>query len=162
MGLTPCTPLLLYLPPWPYGENSNQLTSPLRFFFFLFSIFFFQALPTPSELKAGFSEMFLLIPISFIITNFPMSGRLGLAEEGNGNYFGVSGINPARCHWMACLPQWLMNRPLVSRCPPPTAVFSEWSVPLNQFAKQWQVWTTVSSDQPSLLTSLAHLLDMLS
>lgn len=28
----PATPPLLYLPPWPCRENSNQLTSPLSFF----------------------------------------------------------------------------------------------------------------------------------
>lgn len=65
------------------------------------------------------SEMFLLIPISLKITSFHVSGWPRLTGEGSGNYPGVPGINPTRCHWMACLPQWLMNGLLVSHYPHP-------------------------------------------
>lgn len=125
----------------PRGENSNQPTSPPTFF-----------PPSPPSTFASplryqwtedrLSEMFLLIPISFIITSFHVSGWPGPAGEGSGNYSGVPGINPTRCHWMACLPQWLMNGLLVSHYPHPLLFYSAWSVPLNQFAEQWQVWAT--------------------
>ena len=141
MWAWPLPPLLPLPPPlMPRGENSNQPTSPPTFF----------SPPRPPSSFASpvryqwtgdrLSEMFLLIPISFIITSFHVSGWLCLAWEGSGNYSGVPGINPTRCHWMACLPQWLMNGPLVSHCPHPPLFYLERSVPLNQFAEQWQVW----------------------
>lgn len=149
----------------PRGENSNQPTSPPTFF------------PPPSSFASPLryqwtedrlSEMFLLIPISFIITSFHVSSWPGPAGEGSGNYSGVPGINPTRCHWMACLPQWLMNGLLVSHYPHPLFFYSARSVPLNQFAEQWQVWATSDlwgqpvHPRPSLLTGPTHLLAVLS
>lgn len=105
VGKTPISPHLhqLFLPPPP-------------------SLFFLQTPLRYQWTEDRLSEMFLLIPISFIITGFHVSGWPGPAGEGSGNYSGVPGINPTRCHWMACLPQWLMNGLLVSCCPPPTAL----------------------------------------
>lgn len=167
MGLTPAPPP----PPSPYAPwgklqstyISTQLPPPFT--------------PSPSSFASPvryqrtgdrLSEMFLLIPISFIITSFHVSGWLGPAGEGSGNCSGVPGINPTRCHWMACLPQWLMNGLLVSHYPHPLLFYSERSVPLNQFAEQWQVWTTSGlrgqpvQSGPSPLTEPTHLLAMLS
>lgn len=103
MGKTPISQHLhqLFFPPPP-----STFASPLRY----------------QWSEDRLSEMFLLIPISFIITSFHVSGWPGPAGEGSGNYSGVPGINPTRCHWMACLPQWLMNGLLVSHYPPPTAL----------------------------------------
>lgn len=128
MGLTPApTPSHPppFTPPPPSCPVGKTPISP-----HLHTLFFF-ACPPPSSFSSPvryqrtgdrLSEMFLLIPISFIITSFQVSGWLGLAREGSGNYSGVPGINPTRCHWMACLPQWLMNGLLVSYYPHPTAL----------------------------------------
>lgn len=88
------------------------------------------------------SETFLLILISFTITIFHVCGVLCLAGKGKDNYCGVSGINPTRCHLMACLPQWLMNRLLVSNHLHPLLFHMARSVPGNQFAQLWQVRAT--------------------
>lgn len=156
-----CPPTL----PMPHGENSNQPTSPPTFSFPPSSF----ASPLRYQWTEDcLSEMFLLIPISFIITSFHVNGWPGPAGEGSGNYSGVPGINPTRCHWMACLPQWLMNRLLVSHYPHPLLFYSARSVPLNQFAEQWQVWATSGlwgqavHPGPSLLTGQTHLLAVLS
>lgn len=128
MGLTPATtaptPPSSSLPPLPHAPwGKLQSVHISTDFFFPFPPCFFASPLHYQRTGDRLSEMFLLIPISFIITSFHVSGWLGPGGEGSGNYFGVLGINPTRCHWMACLPQWLMNGLLVSHCPPLTALF---------------------------------------
>lgn len=122
MGLTPATtaptPPSSSLPPLPHAPwGKLQSVHISTDFFFPFPPCFFASPLHYQRTGDRLSEMFLLIPISFIITSFHVSGWLGPGGEGSGNYFGVLGINPTRCHWMACLPQWLMNGLLVSHCP---------------------------------------------
>lgn len=121
----------------PHGETPISRLPALLFSSPLPWLHFF----TSSKLRP-LSEMFLLILISFTITIFHVCGVLCLAGRGKDNYCGVSGINPARCHLMACLPQWLMNRLLVSNYLHPLLFHMARSVPVNQFAELWQVWAT--------------------
>ena len=95
------------LPPAPWGKP-NQ---PPPHVCFPPSLDYTSSLPANCR---PLSETFLLILISFTITIFHVCGVLCLAGKGKDNYPGVPGINPARCHLMACLPQWLMNRLLLS------------------------------------------------
>lgn len=121
----------------PHGESPISLLSA--------DVFFSPSLDYTSSLPANcrpLSETFLLILISFTITIFHVCGVLCLAGKGKDNYCGVSGINPTRCHLMACLPQWLMNRLLVSNHLHPLLFHMARSVPVNQFAQLWQLWAT--------------------
>lgn len=172
MGLTPPTtaptPPSSSLPPFltPLGENSNQSTTLPTFF--PFPPCFFASPLHYQRTGDRLSEMFLLIPISFIITSFHVSGWPGPGGEGSGNYFGVLGINPTRCHWMACLPQWLMNGLLVSHCPHSLLFLFSAERATESICWAAQVWATSQlwgqpvHPGPSPLTRPVRLLVVLS
>lgn len=172
MGLTPATtaptPPSSSLPPFltPLGENSNQSTTLPTFF--PFPPCFFASPLHYQRTGDRLSEMFLLIPISFIITSFHVSGWPGPGGEGSGNYFGVLGINPTRCNWMACLPQWLMNGLLVSHCPHSLLFLFSAERATESICWAAQVWATSQlwgqpvHPGPSPLTRPVRLLVVLS
>lgn len=171
MGLTPATTAPTppsSSPPFltPLGENSNQSTTLPTFF--PFPPCFFASPLHYQRTGDRLSEMFLLIPISFIITSFHVSGWPGPGGEGSGNYFGVLGINPTRCHWMACLPQWLMNGLLVSHCPHSLLFLFSAERATESICWAAQVWATSQlwgqpvHPGPSPLTRPVRLLVVLS
>lgn len=155
-------------PPSSRPLGKTPISPQLYRLFFPFPPCFFASPLHYQRTGDRLSEMFLLIPISFIITSFHVSGWPGPGGEGSGNYFGVLGINPTRCHWMACLPQWLMNGLLVSHCP--HSLFFLFSAERATESICWaaQVWATSQlwgqpvHPGPSPLTRPVRLLVVLS